>query len=114
MIKINCILVVLLVIITSCSEVGKQDKDAFKEPVDSTKLVTVKYAVEGMTCIGCENTVNFAVGEIEGVYEVTSSFNEKYAIVTYDTTKVTSELIEEAVNAKGYTFKGLFDEKHLP
>ncbi|MFO7723149.1 MAG: cation transporter [Bacteroidales bacterium] len=95
----------------ACAERGKPAEEANGSVLDSTNLVTVKYSVEGMTCTGCENTVNYAVGELEGVAEVTSSHQEKYTLVTYDSGLITEEEIEQAITGKGYTFLGLYEEE---
>jgi hypothetical protein len=39
-------------------------------------LVQMDLSVEGMTCTGCENTINTGVSEIAGVIEVSSSFKD--------------------------------------
>jgi copper chaperone CopZ len=105
------LLLLALVFCAACAERGKQTEEATGETIDSTRLVTVKYSVEGMTCTGCENTVNYAVGELEGVTNVTSSHQEKYALVTYDSGLVTEEEIKQAITGKGYEFLGVFQEE---
>lgn len=92
----------------SCNGGRNSESDQQETAIDSSRLVTVKYHVEGMTCGGCENTVNFAVGEIPGVTEVNSSFKEMYTEVTYDSLLVNPEKLAEVITGRGYTFKGPF------
>lgn len=100
----------LFILLSACNTKENQEEQQNAGGIDSTKLVTVKYSVEGMTCIGCENTVKLAVGEIAGVTEVAASFKDKYATVTYDSSKVKDGQIEKAITDKGYTFKGVYAE----
>jgi len=107
---IQWLFAVVVLISAACSGGKTSENDAPEAAIDSSRLVTVKYSVEGMTCGGCENTVNFALGELPGVTEVSSSFKEKYTLVTFDSGQVTPAQIEEVVTARGYTFKGEFAE----
>lgn len=95
-------------LILGCSgnkDTGDNDKSA---AIDSLRLITQKYHVDGMTCPGCENTVNYIVGEIHGVTDVYSSYKERYTIITYDSALVDAGQIERAITGKGYKFLGLF------
>lgn len=97
-----------VLLIPACKNQKSTDDENQREPIDSTRLVTVKYSVEGMTCTGCENTINQAVTEIQGVTQVKSSHLEKYTEVTYDTALVQVDMLEKAINGKGYEFRGVF------
>jgi mercuric ion transport protein len=58
--------------------------------------------VEGMTCSGCENTVNKSVSGLDGIVEVNSSHVDKKTVVKYDPEKTTLEEIKEAITKVGY------------
>jgi copper chaperone CopZ len=74
--------------------------------VNPDALVQMDVSVEGMTCTGCENTINTGVAEIAGVVEVKSSFQEGKTIVKFDSTQTNIEKISEAIAGKGYSVKG--------
>jgi copper chaperone CopZ len=63
-------------------------------------------SVDGMTCTGCENTINTGVSEIAGVVEVKSSFQAGKTIVKYDSTQTNMDKISQVISNKGYTVKG--------
>jgi copper chaperone CopZ len=109
----NRVLLVFFALIfsISCAERGQKAGEEKDVSLDSTRLVTVKFSVEGMTCTGCENTVNYAVGEMEGVTEVVSSHEERYTLVTFDSLLVSGEEIGKVINSKGYTFQGVCKEE---
>lgn len=63
------------------------------------------FAVDGMTCGGCEAGVRVKVGKLDGIEKVTASYREGRAEVTYDPAKVTPEGIIAAIEELGYTAK---------
>lgn len=64
------------------------------------------YLVEGMTCSGCERTVQKVISNIEGVSSVHADATNSTVSVEYDSAKVTADSISSAVNSVGYKFKG--------
>ncbi|MEI6131607.1 MAG: copper chaperone CopZ [Bacillota bacterium] len=58
--------------------------------------------VEGMSCGHCESAVKKAVSALSGVSSVEVSLEEKTATVGYEETKVTVEVIKEAIEDQGY------------
>lgn len=71
---------------------------------------TTVFAVEGMTCGGCEIGVKVAVKKLDGIEKVTASHAEGRATVTYDPSKVSAEDIEAAIEKIGYEAKALENE----
>lgn len=65
-----------------------------------TKDVLVN--VSGMTCSGCENHIEQAVGRLEGVRVAEASFANGAVMVSYEPGKVTENDIEAAINSTGY------------
>jgi len=64
------------------------------------------YLVEGMTCSGCERTVQRVVSNLEGVSSVQADAGAATVSVEYDPQKVTVDEIRSAVNKVGYKFVG--------
>ncbi|QOP42795.1 hypothetical protein FJR45_02045 [Sulfurimonas sediminis] len=75
-----------------------------------TKVVTVKKSdivlktigVNGMTCMGCEVTLEGAVSKIEGVVKVKASAKNNQAAVEFDKTKTDEESIRKSIIESGY------------
>jgi len=67
---------------------------------------TVTLAIEGMTCSGCENTVQESVTKIAGVTAIKASHLDSTAIVSFDSTLTSITAIGDAVTEAGYVFKG--------
>lgn len=61
---------------------------------------TATLEIQGMTCGSCAASVRVVLKKIDGVSDAKVSFDEKKAVVTYDTAKVTPQKMADAVNAK--------------
>ncbi len=58
--------------------------------------------VNGMNCAHCEKAVMDAVLEFDGVSEVKASASEKKVTVVFDETKVTLDMIADAIDEEGF------------
>jgi copper chaperone CopZ len=65
-------------------------------------METREFAIEGMTCDGCVNTITSALEAVPGVNSVEVSLKDKKATVVGDGALVRSETIEETVSKAGY------------
>ena len=68
--------------------------------VDSKQQVD--FAIQGMTCEGCEEHVNNEVFKVKGVLAYKTSYALKNSLVTFDKSKVDVKTIEAAINKTGY------------
>jgi copper ion binding protein len=97
---------ILAIVVAACgNQTGRQQagEDAAKtEAISPENLQVIEIAVNGMTCQGCEHTIQTAVGNLPGVQEVKASHLDSTAIVTFDKTKVTFGQMQAAINDKGY------------
>ena len=73
--------------------------------VSENQVETITFDIEGMTCAGCEATVENAATGVEGVLEADVSYETEEAIVKFDISKTNRETIAKAINATGYTVK---------
>jgi sulfite exporter TauE/SafE/copper chaperone CopZ len=64
-----------------------------------------KIVIQGMHCVGCEDIVQQAAGELSGVDKATASYSEQTLEVVYDSAKLHRADIERAIIAKGYGIK---------
>lgn len=74
--------------------------------VQSNNIVKAEIQIEGMTCTGCEESVNYALKEEDGVISAVSSYKTGIAFVEYDATKIKPEQLKKALEDKvGYKVK---------
>jgi mercuric ion binding protein len=67
---------------------------------------TVTLAIEGMTCTGCENTIQESVTKIAGISTIKASHLDSTAVVSFDSTQTSIAAIGDAITEAGYVFKG--------
>ena len=79
-----------------------QDRPALAETANESNTATTTFHVTGMTCGGCEVGVRRTIKKLDGVEEVTASFKEESAVVTYDPAKARPDAIVEAIEKLGY------------
>ena len=65
-------------------------------------VIRIELNVSGMTCSACEEHVKHSVNELDGIIEVSTSYKQGKAIVSYDASKTTPGKITEAINRTGY------------
>lgn len=92
------VLLVSLIILASCGGGGKKEVKA----VVAKETAMIEVSITGMTCAGCENTIQSSLAEVPGVIGVTASHTAGNAIVEYNPALVDSVKIKEAVNSCGY------------
>jgi len=104
--KIKKILMVLLTIInvsvitSSCTSSDKKTEKVIV--VKESDIVREKIGVNGMTCVGCEVTLEENISKIEGVVSVKASHTEKEAIIEFDSTKTDINTITKTIKESGY------------
>ena len=62
--------------------------------------MTVTFNVEGIMCSGCENRINNALKDIEGVISVNAS--RKTKTVTVEMTKDITKILKDKIEALGF------------
>jgi mercuric ion binding protein len=96
---------IMAALIAGCS--GKSTStDNAQSTTTAVANKTVTLAIEGMTCTGCENTIQEAVTKIDGVKSIKASHLDSTAVVSFDESKTSIAAIGDAINEAGYVFKG--------
>lgn len=65
-------------------------------------LQKAEFTINGMTCTGCEHHVKSEVTKLDGVVEISVSYEKSNAIVKFDKSKTSIEAITTAINSTGY------------
>ena len=88
-------------ILSSCLS-SNHKKDEKVIVIKASDIVRKSIDVNGMTCVGCEVTLEDNISKIEGVVSVKASHTEKKAIIEFDSTKTDIKTITKAIKASGY------------
>jgi len=104
--KVMMFLLASMLLIGCNSTDKKTNEAATVEDGPGTEWVEVTLNVEGMTCEGCENSVNAGVESLDGIATVESSHEEGWTKVKYDKALTSVEDIEGKITDTGYKVKG--------
>ena len=86
--------------LTSCTSSNKKDKKVIV--VKESDIVKKNIGVNGMTCVGCEVTLEENISKIKGVVSVKASHKENKAIIEFDSTKTDIKTIKKTIKEAGY------------
>lgn len=80
------------------------NKNTIEKAPEATASV-IEVSIGGMTCTGCEQTIQNNLGKLDGIKSVKASFTTGNAIVEYLPGKVDTIKMKETVTGSGYTVK---------
>lgn len=83
---------------SACSSTPAPQKVVIKK----SNIVKKCIGVKGMTCVGCEVTLEDKVKDIKGVVSVKASSSDDDATIEYDSTQTTFLTITKAIKEAGY------------
>ncbi|MGJ8661588.1 MAG: mercuric transport protein MerTP [Bacteroidota bacterium] len=63
---------------------------------------TIEVTISGMTCDACQNHVDYAVNELDGIVSIKTSYTNGNSIIQFDKTKTNQQQIKNAINSTGY------------
>ncbi len=92
-----------LFINTSCNLT--EQKTTKEIIIKKSDIINKTVRVKGMTCVGCEVTLEENIAKIEGVVSVKASHTNEEASISYDSTKTTIKAIRNTIKEAGYQAK---------
>ena len=95
------LLSVLSMVVFSLSY-GMADASSKTVIVKKSNIVTKTIGVKGMTCVGCEVTLEKSIKKVHGVVAVKASASGKNAVIQYDKTKTDEAKVTQVIKAMGY------------
>ena len=69
---------------------------------ESAKTVAVEFAIQGMTCTGCEQTIQSGISSIKGVKQVKANFKNGKAFVEFLPDMADTIQMKEKIATSGY------------
>jgi len=91
-------IVAIFLMVNSCT--GKSGNTTQSQ---NAETASVEISIKGMTCTGCEQTIQSGIMKLEGIESVKATFTDGRAIVVFDPAKTDTLEMKEAVLSKGYT-----------
>ncbi|MCF6359712.1 MAG: cation transporter [Cyclobacteriaceae bacterium] len=97
---IALLLIINVLFIASCSSSDNNSQKVIF--VKESDIVRENIGVNGMTCVGCEVTLEENISKIQGVVSVKASHTNKEAIIEFDSTKTDINTITKTIEQSGY------------
>jgi len=69
---------------------------------DIGKIRTATINTYGMSCTGCEETIETEIKKLDGIKSVKADHVKKAVVVKYDDKKVSLDQVKEAIKSAGY------------
>jgi copper chaperone CopZ len=101
--KRQTIFLTLLFIVSAAGSCGKNKKTPGNNTSIEKSLIEV--SIGGMSCTGCEQTIQSRVGMLEGINSVKASYVTGNALVEYFPGITDTVKIKAAITGSGYTVK---------
>ncbi len=86
-----------LVFLLLCSSCAQRSHDTAPP-----KTQTVSFAISGMVCTSCEQSIQTKLAQIEGVKSVEASTAKQCATVEFDASKVSEKDLIATIESLGY------------
>ena len=99
--KLALFFVPVLMIVFAVACTGKSKKN-----IESMEVSGIEISIQGMTCTGCEQTIQANISKLEGVKSVKATFADGKALVEFVPSLVDTVMMKEAVTSAGYVVKG--------
>lgn len=87
---------------SNCSDSASKSDEQEVVKTDKSNILKAVINVKGMTCEGCESSIQTRVSEMEGVIGVKASHIDENTIVEYDKTQTSPQEIEKVISEIGY------------
>jgi len=91
-----------MLLLSACADQKKEVKNI---TVKKSDIVMKSLGINGMTCVGCEVTLESTLSKIEGVVTVKASASTDSAAITYDKSRTDVKTITKAIKTLGYEVK---------
>jgi copper chaperone CopZ len=86
----------------------KKSTPEVKAPVEeSLKLVALELSVQGMTCTGCEQTIQSGLSNVQGVKHVKANYKDGKAYVEILSGQADTARIRESITSSGYVLASI-------
>lgn len=99
--KLSAAMVFMVCVLVAVSCSGNSQKAENESEMQEASFIEV--SIGGMTCLGCEQTIQNNVSRLDGIKSVKASFTVGNALIEYLPGKVDTVKIKEAVTGSGYT-----------
>ncbi len=99
--KVLTIVFIAATILMSCNNKEKDQK------ASTPDIQVVEMSIDGMTCNGCEKTIEANVMKLDGVKNIKANHETGKASLEYDASSTELEKVKSVIADKGYKVTGI-------
>jgi copper chaperone CopZ len=109
LIEMKYLMLICLFLSVSCNNAGtKKSSAVVKSAVQqNVKTLAVELSIQGMTCLGCEQTIESGITTIQGVKNVKAYFQSGKAFVEFVPEVADTMQLKKKITASGYIVVGI-------
>jgi len=98
------LIVICLFLFFGCNNTGskKNSPEIKTVALENAGTVAVELSIQGMTCTGCEQTIQSGISSIKGVKQVKANFKDGKAFVEFMPGIADTMQMKEKITASGY------------
>jgi copper chaperone CopZ len=113
LVHMKYLIIICLLLAFGCNNTGtkKNVADVKSTVQENVKTVSVELAIQGMTCLGCEQTIQSGISSLNGVKQVKATFKDGRAFVEFIPTLADTLKMKEKITASGYIVTNI---KYIP
>ncbi len=103
------LIVVCFFLVFGCSNGGqKKSAPEAKAPVaENVKVAAIELSIQGMTCTGCEQTIQSGLTSLKGVRQVKANFKTGKAYVEILPNLADTSQVRESITKSGYALANI-------
>ncbi|NOZ07785.1 MAG: mercury transporter [FCB group bacterium] len=108
---------IFVVVMTSISYLPKQFDQVTEKAimiVEKANIESIELYIEGLSCAGCEENINYSVNQLNGIIAVKTSFKKGTTVIKFDNSRINITDIEGVIKSKGFTIKSVLVPGHVP
>lgn len=94
------LLIAIAYCVTSCQSTSEKTREVVY--IKKENIVNRDIQVSGMTCVGCEVTIEEKLLHIKGVVSVKADYNLELVVVDFDSTKTDMDEISQFLETTDY------------
>jgi copper chaperone CopZ len=99
---VNLVITAVVLCVGCSNQTNDQSNKKQEQEVNMANLVKTTIKVEGMTCAGCEKSIESNLKEIPGIVDVKANHEDSATFVSFDSTLLSLATIKEGIVQTGY------------
>jgi copper chaperone CopZ len=108
-VQMKYLIVACIFLAVGCNNTGPKKSTPDVKPLveGNVKTIAVELSITGMTCTGCEQTIQSGISNVKGVKHVKANYKNGRAYVEFIPELADTIRMKEAISSSGYILTGI-------